>query len=68
MTLATELAANASVSVRGFMQMIATAAQADAAAHAEVMHELMVQGMNSADAQEGLQAFLEKRAPQYTGS
>ncbi len=67
MALAAELAANAPVSVRGFKQMIATATRADAEHHAQAMHELMVQGMNSADAKEGLQAFLEKRAPQYTG-
>ncbi|ETW96422.1 MAG: hypothetical protein ETSY1_26675 [Candidatus Entotheonella factor] len=67
MALATELAANAPVSVRGFKQMIATAAQAHTERHEQAMHELMVQGMNSADAKEGLQAFLEKRAPQYTG-
>ncbi len=67
MALATELAANAPVSVRGFKQMIAAATRADAERHAQAMHELMVQGMNSADAKEGLQAFLEKRLPQYTG-
>lgn len=57
MALAAELAANAPVAVRGFKRMIATAVQADAETHQQAMHELMVQGMASADAKEGLQGM-----------
>ncbi len=67
MALAAELAANAPVAVRGFKQMIATAIRSDADTHAQAMHALMVRGMASDDAKEGLQSFLEKRAPSYTG-
>ncbi len=65
--MAAELAANAPVSVRGFKRMIDAATRADAECYQDAMHALMVEGMNSADAKEGLQAFLEKRPPRYTG-
>jgi enoyl-CoA hydratase len=66
-SLAAELAANAPLAVRGFKTEIATAQRPDADRHQRDMHELMVRVMNSQDAREGLQSFLEKRPPTYTG-
>jgi enoyl-CoA hydratase len=65
--LAAELAANAPLAVRGFKLEIARAGQPDADRYQHDMHALMVRVMGSEDAREGLQAFLEKRPPQYTG-
>jgi enoyl-CoA hydratase/carnithine racemase len=65
--LATELAANAPLAVRAFKQCIALAVRHDAEEHQQAMNDVMVQVMTSADAREGLQAFLEKRLPQYRG-
>lgn len=67
LALATELAANAPLAVRGFKRGIAHALQPDRGRSHDAMHALMVQVMQSADAREGLRAFLEKRPPQYTG-
>ena len=67
LALAAELASNAPLSVRGFKVGIRTALQPHAEAQQPAMHDLMVQVMTSADAREGLQAFLQKRPPQYTG-
>jgi enoyl-CoA hydratase len=66
-SLAAELAANAPLAVRGFKLGIQQAMQPDANRYDHDMHTLMVRVMNSEDAREGLQAFLEKRAPRYTG-
>lgn len=68
MALATELAANAPLSVRGFKAAIRAALPRGGVGQERVMHEQMVQAMASADAREGLQAFLEKRVPHYTGT
>ena len=65
--LAKELAANAPLSVRTFKVAIRTAMPVGGAREEQAMHALMVKAMASADAREGLQAFLEKRSPQYTG-
>ena len=65
--LATELAANAPLAVRAFKKSIALAARHDAEQHHQAMNDVMVCVMTSADAREGLQAFLEKRSPQYVG-
>lgn len=65
--LATELAANAPLAVRAFKKSIALAARHDAEQHHQAMNDVMVRVMTSADAREGLQAFLEKRSPQYVG-
>jgi len=67
MALATELAANAPLAVRAFKRSIALAVRHDAEQYHQTMNEVMVQVMTSADAREGLQAFLEKRSPQYRG-
>jgi enoyl-CoA hydratase len=66
-SLAAELAANAPLAMRGFKVGIARAVQPDADRYQHDMHALMVRVMGSEDAREGLQAFLEKRPPQYTG-
>jgi enoyl-CoA hydratase/carnithine racemase len=66
-SLAAELAANAPLAVRGFKTEIAAAVQPDADRRQHDMHQLMVRVMNSQDAREGLQSFLEKRPPEYTG-
>ena len=68
LALAAELASNAPLSVRGFKVGIRTALQSHTDGQQQAMHDLMVQVMASADAREGLQAFLEKRPSQYTGT
>jgi enoyl-CoA hydratase len=67
MVLAAELAANAPLAVRGFKEAIAKASLPDADRHAKGIRELIERVMLSDDAREGLQAFLEKRSPQYHG-
>jgi enoyl-CoA hydratase len=65
--LADELAANAPLAVRAFKEGIRKASLLEADRYSEDMHALLVQVMTSEDAREGLQAFLEKRPPEYKG-
>jgi enoyl-CoA hydratase len=67
MALAMELAANAPLAVRAFKEGIRKASLLEADRYTEDMHTLLVRVMTSEDAREGLQAFLEKRTPEYKG-
>jgi enoyl-CoA hydratase len=65
--MAARIEASAPVAVRASRQVLLAAVTADEATARRLSEEAMDQAMNSADAREGLAAFIEKRPPLWTG-
>jgi enoyl-CoA hydratase/carnithine racemase len=68
LALAQRIAANAPISVRESLKLARGAANGGEEAHWKQSNAAMMRVMTSADAREGPRAFMEKRAPNWSGT